>query len=99
MDDSITEVKRKITKAFCEPGNIEKNPLLDWAKHIIFPIAEKFVIPANPKWNEPDMIFEGFKELEKAFGEGRVQPKGLKDGMITHINSMLKPVQEVLKSK
>jgi len=41
MDDNVSEVKRKITKAFCEPKNIEKNPLLDWAKHIIFPITKK----------------------------------------------------------
>jgi tyrosyl-tRNA synthetase len=99
MDDSASEVKRKINKAFCEEANIEKNPLLDWAKHIIFPIAEKFVIPANPKWNEPEMIFEGFEELEKAFAESTVHPKGLKDGMIAHINDMLRPVHEKLKSK
>jgi tyrosyl-tRNA synthetase len=51
MDVSSSEVKRKITKVFCEEANIEKNPLLDWAKHIIFPIVEKFIIPSNSKWN------------------------------------------------
>ena len=99
MDDSVTEVKRKINKAFCEEGNIEKNPLLDWAKHIIFPIVEKFIVPENPKWNEPEEVFSNFDELENAFKEGKVHPKGLKDGMIKHINDMLKPVQEKLKNK
>jgi tyrosyl-tRNA synthetase len=99
MDDNPSEVKRKITKAFCEPSNIEKNPLLDWAKHIVFPINGKFVTPQNIKFNEPEMIFTKFEELEKAFLEGTVQPKGLKDGMIKHINDLLKPVQDKLKLK
>lgn len=97
MDDNVSEVKRKITKAFCEPKNIEKNPLLDWAKHIIFPITKKMIIPENPKWNEPEMVFEDYEELQQAFFEGKVQPKGLKDSMIKHINDLLKPIQEKLK--
>ena len=97
MDDNATEVKRKILKAFCEPNNIEKNPLLDWAKHIIFPINRKVVMPENLKFNEPEMTFNIFEELEQAFFEGTVQPKGLKDKMIKHINDLLKPVQEQMK--
>jgi tyrosyl-tRNA synthetase len=99
MDDSSSEVKRKITKAFCEEANIEKNPLLDWAKHIIFPIVEKFIIPSNPKWNEPEKVFNSYNELEVAFEKGFIHPKGLKDGMVIHINNLLKPVQDKLKSK
>jgi len=99
MDDNPAEVKRKITKAFCEPNNIEKNPLLDWAKHIIIPIVGKFVTPENLKCNEPEMTFIKFEELEQAFFGGKVQPKGLKDGMVKHINDLLKPVQNKLKEK
>jgi tryptophanyl-tRNA synthetase len=97
MDDNESEVKRKITKAFCEPKNIEKNPLLDWAKHIIFPITKKMIIPENPKWNEPEIVFENYEELQQAFKEGKVQPKGLKDSMIKHINDLIKPIKQKLK--
>jgi tyrosyl-tRNA synthetase len=99
MDDSVSDVKRKITKAFCEPNNIEKNPLLDWAKHIIFPINGKFVTPENLKYNESETTFNNFDELEQAFLIGKLQPKGLKDAMIKHINELLKPVQDKLKNK
>jgi tyrosyl-tRNA synthetase len=30
------DVKRKITKAFCPPAVIEKNPCINWARHIVF---------------------------------------------------------------
>ncbi len=94
MDDTEADVKRKITKAFCEPGNIEKNPLLDWAKHIVFPLVGHLIIPANEKWNEPEIKFNSYDELNIAFAEGKVQPKALKDAMITHINQLLEPIRD-----
>jgi len=94
MDDNEADVKRKITKAFCEPGNVEKNPLLDWAKHIVFPLVGHMRIPENIKWNEPEMLFANYEELASAFAEGKVQPKGLKDSMIIHINQLLQPVRD-----
>ena len=99
MDDKPHEVKRKITQAFCEPGNIEKNPLLDWIKHIILPIVGKFIIPANEKWNEPEIVYNDFSKLENDFKEEKVHPKGLKDGMIIHLNNLLGSVQSKLNKK
>lgn len=94
MDDKPNEVKRKINMAFCEPGNVEKNPLLDWIKHIIMPIVGNFTIPANEKWNEPEMKYTEFDKLENDFKEQKIHPKGIKDGMIKHINDLLGPIQE-----
>lgn len=31
-------VQKKIRKVFCEPGNIEKNPLLQWVQNVFFVI-------------------------------------------------------------
>lgn len=36
--DSSKAVQKKIRKVFCEPGNIEKNPLLEWVKNVFFVI-------------------------------------------------------------
>ncbi len=98
MDDKPSDIKRKINQAFCEPGNIEKNPLLDWIKHIIMPIVGNFTIPANEKWNEPEIKYESYETLENDFREQKVHPKGLKDGMIKHITDLLLPIQEKLKN-
>ena len=94
MDDTEADVKRKITKAFCEPGNIEKNPLLDWAKHIVFPLVGHMCIPENIKWNEPEITFNCYDDISLAFAEGKVQPKALKDSMIVHINQLLQPIRD-----
>lgn len=36
MEDTEEDVKRKISKAFCEEGIVEGNPILDYTKHLIF---------------------------------------------------------------
>lgn len=34
--DSPAVIKKKLKKAFCEPGNVTENGLLAFAKHVIF---------------------------------------------------------------
>ena len=36
--DPPKAVQKKIRKVFCEPGNIEKNPLLQWVENVFFVI-------------------------------------------------------------
>lgn len=36
--DTPAAVKKKLKKAFCEPGNIEDNGLLSFVKHVIFSV-------------------------------------------------------------
>ncbi len=98
MDDDPNAVTRKIKKAFCESKNIIKNPLLNWAKHIIIPIIGKFTIPANAKWLECELIYMEYSELENDFMLDKIHPKRLKDAMILHINDLLKPIQDKLKN-
>lgn len=36
--DNAATVKKKLKKAFCEPGNIADNGVLAFSKHILFPL-------------------------------------------------------------
>jgi tyrosyl-tRNA synthetase len=98
IDDNPNEIKRKINKAFCEPTNIKTNPILEWSKHIIFPIIGHFIIPANKKFNELEKKFNSYQELENDFKEGTIYPNQLKAGMITHLLDLLIPIQDKLNS-
>lgn len=31
-------MKKKLKKAFCEPGNVENNGVLSFIKHVLFPL-------------------------------------------------------------
>jgi tyrosyl-tRNA synthetase len=85
MDDSEADVKRKLTKAFCEPGNIEKNPLLDWIKWLIMPITTTITV-LDTKYDQYDNLEEDFKNL-------KIHPKDLKVALILIINQLLEPVR------
>ena len=39
--DSAAGVKKKLKKAFCEPGNIADNGILSFCKYVIVPVALK----------------------------------------------------------
>lgn len=38
--DTPAQVKKKLKRAFCEPGNITDNGVLAFCKHVIFPLQE-----------------------------------------------------------
>ena len=39
--DSAAQVKKKIAKSFCEEGETENNGVLQFAKHVIYPLIGK----------------------------------------------------------
>lgn len=94
MDDTEADVKRKIKKSYCKPGEVEGNPLLDWSKWIIFPILGKMVIPEDKKWNVPEVVYQNYNEMENDFKNEKLHPSNLKKSMTIHINQLLNPVRD-----
>ena len=41
--DSAAQVKKKLKRAFCEPGNVKENGILSFCQHVLFqlPLVEK----------------------------------------------------------
>ncbi|MES1922553.1 hypothetical protein MHBO_004068 [Bonamia ostreae] len=37
MEDSEAEVERKMKRAYCKPGDVEENPVLDYLDKVVFP--------------------------------------------------------------
>lgn len=93
MDDNPNEIKRKINRAFCEPGNITKNPLLDWSKHLLLPINGYIIISDNI-----ENTYVDYESLEEDFGNNLIHPKALKQSVINHITNLLVPIQNKLKT-
>ncbi|KAI8817423.1 tRNA synthetases class I-domain-containing protein [Fimicolochytrium jonesii] len=103
LDDAKT-VSRKIKKAFCEQGNVENNPLLEFLKVVVFPSRSlttpdyKFVVTRSEKFGG-DLVFNTYQEVEDAFREERLHPSDLKTGTADAINALLEPIREVFKSE
>mmetsp|Transcript_41262 Transcript_41262/g.47549 ORF Transcript_41262/g.47549 Transcript_41262/m.47549 type:complete len:181 (+) Transcript_41262:569-1111(+) len=93
MEDSAKEVSKKIKAAACEAQNIENNPILNYAKHIIFGKYDTWTIERPEKWGG-NITYNSYDELEKAFADGSLSPEDLKAGMIKTINELLEPVRQ-----
>lgn len=94
--DSPASVKKKLKKAFCEPGNIENNGLLAFVKHVLFPLYgtnEKFVIPRDQA-NGGNITYDNYESLEKSFAKEELHPGDLKAGVEIYINKLLDPIRK-----
>lgn len=97
--DNPANVKKKLKKAFCEPGNITDNGVLSFTKYVIFPLLksdETFNINRAPEHGGV-ASFSKFENLEVAFANLEIHPGDLKVSVEEAINKLLAPVQEIFK--
>jgi len=93
IHDSPADIKRKITKAFCPAQEIGFNPVLDWAKHIVFRCQNKLVVKRPEKFGG-NVIFNSFGELEQAFADGQLHPMDLKNAVAEALIDILEPARK-----
>ncbi|KAL9655144.1 hypothetical protein ABK040_008920 [Willaertia magna] len=96
MEDAETEVSRKIKIAFCEPGNVEKNPPLEYIKYIVLPMKEQFTVERKEE-NGGNIVYTKYEDIEADFKEQRLHPGDLKPALAKAINDILKPVRDHFK--
>lgn len=94
MTDNEEETKKKIMNAFCPEGEIDFNPLMDWAKYLVF-INDKMTIEIKrpEKWGG-NRIYHNYDELAKDFKEKKLHPMDLKTAMAEKINEILIPARK-----
>ncbi len=94
IHDEPAEIERKIKKAFCPEKETKKNPVLNWAKNLLFwSRTAPFVIEREEKYGG-SVEFASYAELEAAFGAGEVHPMDLKAAMAKELIALLAPVRE-----
>ncbi|KAF5303066.1 hypothetical protein FQR65_LT08395 [Abscondita terminalis] len=97
--DSPANVKSKLKRAFCEPGNVNNNGILSFTKHVIFPLLkrdESFVIPRKVE-HGGDMIFDSYEKVEDSFKTEQLHPGDLKLGVEAYINKLLEPIRKAFE--
>uniref|UniRef100_A0A8C6SMQ5 Tyrosine--tRNA ligase, cytoplasmic n=1 Tax=Neogobius melanostomus TaxID=47308 RepID=A0A8C6SMQ5_9GOBI len=91
--DSKEDVKKKLKKAFCEPGNIQNNGVLSFVKYVLFPLHGEFCVKRDPKWGG-DKVYTVFEEVEKDFGAELVHPGDLKASVEVALNKLMEPIRK-----
>lgn len=94
IHDNPQEIRDKINSAFCPKGNITFNPILDWAKSIIFREKDShFLIERSAQYGG-DIEFFSYQELEDAYLGKKIHPLDLKNGIANKIIDILSPARE-----
>lgn len=94
--DNAAAVKKKLKKAFCEPGNVTDNGVLSFAKHVIYPLfkeGESFNVPRTAEFGG-DISFDKYEDLESAFAKEVIHPGDLKNAVEIYINRLLDPIRK-----
>uniref|UniRef100_A0A8C5EQD9 Tyrosine--tRNA ligase n=2 Tax=Gouania willdenowi TaxID=441366 RepID=A0A8C5EQD9_GOUWI len=90
--DSKEAVKKKLKKAFCEPGNIQNNGVLSFVKYVVLPLRGELCIKRDPKWGG-DKVYTEFEEVEKDFAAESIHPGDLKASVEDALNELLEPIR------
>jgi tyrosyl-tRNA synthetase len=98
--------KKAITKNFnavyCLAGDKERNPVLDLAKQLVYPLLEytkvPFVICRKEEYGG-DISYSTYNDLETDFVENNLHPQDLKNGISLFFTNLLQPLRDVFDTK
>lgn len=93
MTDPKEDVVRKFNKAHCIDGVVEDNPVLEYAKYIVFELMDSLKIERPEKYGG-NLEFDSYDKLESAFKNGTLKSIDLKSGVAVAINELLEPTRK-----
>jgi tyrosyl-tRNA synthetase len=93
VHDSPDEIMAKIRKAFCPPGEVIFNPILDWIDKLIFGIAGGPFAVDRSEANGGPIVFDTFEEVAAAYVEGSFHPMDAKAALAARLIDFLEPAR------
>ena len=93
VHDSAEEIRKKISKAYCPEKVVEGNPVLEYAKYLVFRKYDTMKIERPEKFGG-SVEFQDYRELEAAFRNGMLHPMDLKSGVADYMDRMILPIRE-----
>lgn len=93
MTDSREEVFRKFKKAYCPEGKEEDNPVLEYAKYIVFEKFDKIEVKRPEKFGG-NIEIKGYNELKELYVSKQIHPMDLKNTIAEYIDLLLEPVRK-----
>jgi len=100
LDDPAT-VKKKLKKAFCEPGNVVDNSVLSLVKYVLFvlfPKGEGFLVEREEE-HGGNLLYNEYNDLEEAFSRQELHPGDLKNAVQKYVNKLLEPIRSKFQQK
>jgi len=93
VHDTDEEINSKFKKAWCPEGMVEKNPVLEISKYIIF---HKFneVTVERPEKFDGNVTYTSYQDLEGDFAQKKLHPSDLKATVSKYVTEIIRPIRE-----
>jgi len=93
VHDSDEEINSKFKKAWCPEGIVDKNPVLEISKYIVF---HKFneVIVERPEKFGGNVTYTNYQDLEVDFVQKKLHPSDLKATVSKYVTDIIRPIRE-----
>jgi tyrosyl-tRNA synthetase len=93
IHDSPDEIAAKVRKAFCPPGVVEFNPVLDWTRQLLFGVFDEPLRVRRSEQHGGPVTFDAYEELEAAYRQERLHPMDLKGAVTDRLVEVLEPAR------
>jgi tyrosyl-tRNA synthetase len=93
VTDGEETVRERIMKAYCPPMEVEGNPIVELAQHLVFPWHGKLAIERSPQ-HGGNLEFNAAAEFLESWKAGKIHPMDLKGAVAASIVRILKPVKK-----
>ncbi len=97
IHDSEGDIRRKLGKAWCPQKVVDGNPVLDYAKQIVFHETMSLEVERPLKYGGT-VTYESYDALERDFAEGKLHPSDVKAAVATELNRIISPVRNHFES-
>ena len=97
LHDTAASLPKKLEKAFCPAKQVEGNPVLEYARHLLLPRGPLKV--ERPSKFGGDVTFREWRDLEKAWTDGALHPADLKRAVGYGISQLLVPVHRYFSGR
>ena len=95
IHDSEEEIKSKFKKAWCPEGIVEKNPILEIFRYVVFHQFSEITIERPEKFGG-NVSYTSYQQLEKDFSEKKIHPSDLKTSAGKYVSDIVRPIGEKL---
>ncbi|MEK6818807.1 MAG: tyrosine--tRNA ligase, partial [Nanoarchaeota archaeon] len=93
MTDTKEEIDKKFKNAFCPEGEEKDNPVLEYAKYIVFEKYDSIEIKRPEKFGG-NLKINSYEELSQLYKDKKIHPLDLKNAIAIYINQLLEPVRK-----
>ncbi len=93
VHDTDEEINSKFKKAWCPEGIVDKNPVLEISKHIVFHEFNEVVVERPAKFGG-NVVYTSYQDLEADFAQKKLHPSDLKATVSKYVTNIIRPIRE-----